>query len=138
MVNYPESGKLWLTKNIGESMQVEQIKLLVIDALEDIKAQDIQVLDVREMTDVTDYMIIASGNSTRQVKALAVNVSTEAKAADIQPMGVEGLDVGEWALVDLGDVIVHVMTPDIRATYNLEKLWADIGTDSERDSTATE
>ena len=119
-------------------MQVEQIKLLVIDALEDIKAQDIQVLDVREMTDVTDYMVIASGNSTRQVKALASNGSTEAKAADIKPLGIEGLDVGEWALVDLGDVIVHVMTPDIRATYNLEKLWSVVDTDSEQDSATVE
>ena len=119
-------------------MQVDEIKLLVIDALEDIKAEDIQVLDVREMTDVTDYMIIASGKSTRQVKALANNVSMEAKGAGIQPLGVEGLDIGEWALVDLNDVIVHIMTPDIRATYNLEKLWVVPDTDSDQESATTE
>lgn len=105
-------------------MQVKELQLLVIDALEDIKAEDIQVLDVTAMTDVTDFMVIATGKSTRQVKALANEVSTQAKAADIQPLGVEGEDVGEWALVDLGDVIVHIMTPQTRATYNLEKLWS--------------
>ncbi len=105
-------------------MQAEDLKLLVIDALEDIKAEDIQVLDVRTMPDFTDYMIIASGKSTRQVKALANEVVIQAKKADHQPMGVEGEDVGEWALVDLGDVIAHVMTPQTRATYNLEKVWS--------------
>lgn len=105
-------------------MQAEELKLLVIDALEDIKAEDIQVLDVRNMTDFTDLMVIATGKSSRQVKALANEVVMQAKAADMQPLGVEGEDVGEWALVDLGDVIVHIMTPQTRATYNLEKLWS--------------
>jgi len=105
-------------------MQAEDLKLLVIDALEDIKAEDIQILDVRTMTDVTDYMIIATGKSTRQVKALANEVVMQAKNADHQPMGVEGEDIGEWALVDLGDVIAHVMTAQTRATYNLEKVWS--------------
>jgi ribosome-associated protein len=110
-------------------MQAEQLKLLVIDALEDIKAQDIKVIDVTKMTDVTDIMIIATGNSTRQVKALANEVVMQAKAAGTQPVGVEGENVGEWALVDLGDVIVHVMTPQTRLTYNLEKLWSVEGDD---------
>jgi ribosome-associated protein len=105
-------------------MQAEQLKLLVIDALEDIKAEDIQVLDVTGMTDVTDMMIIATGKSTRQVKALANEVVMQAKAAGIQPLGVEGENIGEWALVDLGDVIAHIMTPQTRLTYNLEKLWS--------------
>ncbi len=104
-------------------MQADELKLLVIDALEDIKAEDIQILDVMDMTDVTDIMVIATGKSTRQVKALANEVVMQAKAAGIQPMGVEGEDIGEWALVDLGDVIVHIMTPQTRTTYNLEKLW---------------
>jgi ribosome-associated protein len=104
-------------------MQAKELKLLVIDALEDIKAEQIEVLDVTAMTDVTDFMIIATGKSTRQVKALANEVSKQAKAADVQPLGMEGEDVGEWALVDLGDVIVHIMTPQTRSTYNLEKLW---------------
>lgn len=105
-------------------MQAEQLKSLVINALEDIKAEDIQVLDVTEMTDVTDLMIIATGKSSRQVKALANEVVMQAKAAGIQPLGVEGENVGEWALVDLGDVITHIMTPQTRLTYNLEKLWS--------------
>ena len=104
-------------------MRANDLKLLVIDALEDIKAVNIQVLDVSTMTDVTDFMIIATGNSTRQVKALANEVVTQAKAAGIQPMGVEGEDAGEWALVDLGDVITHIMTAQTRSHYNLEKLW---------------
>lgn len=105
-------------------MQAEKLKLLVIDALEDIKAEDIQVLDVTEMTDVTDIMIIATGKSNRQVKALANEVAMQAKAAGVQPLGVEGEGVGDWALVDLGDVITHIMTPQTRLTYNLEKLWS--------------
>lgn len=105
-------------------MQVKELQLLVIDALEDIKAEDIKVLDVTNMTDVTDFMIIATGKSTRQVKALASSVSSQAKVAGILPMGVEGEDVGEWVLVDLGDVIAHILTPEMRATYNLEKLWS--------------
>lgn len=105
-------------------MQAEQLKLLVIDALEEIKAEDIQVLDVTEMTDVTDVMIIATGKTSRQVKALANEVVMQAKAAGVQPLGVEGETVGEWALVDLGDVITHIMTPQTRLTYNLEKLWS--------------
>lgn len=105
-------------------MQANELKLLVIDALEDIKAEDIQVLDVTGMTDVTDIMVIATGKSTRQVKALSNEVVTQSKAAGVKPLGVEGEDVGEWALVDLGDVIVHIMTPQTRVTYNLEKLWS--------------
>jgi len=104
-------------------MQANELKLLVIDALEDIKADQIEVLDVTAMTDFTDFMIIATGKSTRQVKALANEVTMQAKAAGVQPLGVEGEDVGEWALVDLGDVIAHIMTPQTRSTYNLEKLW---------------
>lgn len=105
-------------------MRVQELKLLVIDALEDIKAEDIKVLDVTAMTDVTDFMVIATGKSTRQVKALATQVSMQAKAAGFQPLGMEGEDVGEWALVDLGDVIAHILTPEMRVTYNLEKLWS--------------
>ncbi|PCJ32333.1 MAG: ribosome silencing factor [Gammaproteobacteria bacterium] len=118
-------------------MQVKELQSLVIDALEDIKATDIQVLDVMEMTDVTDYMIIATGNTTRQVKALAHSVSSQAKDAGVQPLGMEGEDIGEWALVDLGDVIVHIMTPQIRATYSLEKLWS-VPAPSDTDSSDSE
>jgi len=116
-------------------MQANELKLLVIDALEDIKAEDIQILDVTNMTDFTDFMIIATGKSSRQVKALASEVAKQAKAAGQQPLGVEGEDVGEWALVDLGDVIVHIMTPQTRSTYNLEKLW-QVPEDTEQQATA--
>jgi ribosome-associated protein len=116
-------------------MQANELKLLVIDALEDIKAEDIQVLDVTGMTDVTDYMVIATGKSTRQVKALANEVAVQAKAAGVKPLGAEGEDVGEWALVDLGDVIAHIMTPETRVTYNLEKLWSVPDTSTEASKT---
>ena len=106
-------------------MEIEELQALVIDALEDVKAIDTRVLDVREKTSVTDVMIISSGNTSRQVKALVNSVVEKAKQAGVQPFGVEGEDVGEWALVDLGDVVVHIMQPTIRAFYNLEKLWGE-------------
>ena len=96
---------------------------LAVDALEDLKGEDIVVLDVRKLTDITDYMIVASGRSGRQVIALAENLVQRAKRSHAPPMGVEGLDVGEWVLVDLRDVVVHVMQPEIRDFYQLEKLW---------------
>ena len=103
-------------------MQTEQIKQLAIDALEDLKAVDMTVLYVHEMTSITDYMIVVSANSNRHLKALADSVIEKAKAAGFRPLGVEGADSGEWGLVDLGDVIVHIMTPAIREFYQIEKL----------------
>lgn len=104
-------------------MQSEQLKELAINALEDIKATDVTTLDVRGITSITDFMIIASANSGRHLKALADNVVEQAKAQGCRPIGVEGEREGEWALVDLGDVVVHVMLPKIREFYQLEKLW---------------
>ena len=104
-------------------MNSEQLSSFVLGALEDIKAQDIVRLQVDEITSVTDYMIVASGTSSRHVKALSVSVIEKARAAGHRPLGVEGEDGGEWVLVDLGDVIVHVMLPRVREFYNLEKLW---------------
>ncbi len=104
-------------------MDSEQLKTLVIDALEDIKAIDITAIDVRDKTSICDVMVIATGNTNRQVKSLADNVIEKAKAAGEQPIGVEGQEASEWILVDLGDVIVHVMQPQIRDFYGLEKLW---------------
>lgn len=106
-------------------MEIEQLQALVIDALEDVKAIDIKVIDVRDKTSVTDVMLIATGNTSRQVKALVNSVVEKAKQAGIKPFGVEGEEHGEWALVDLGDVVVHVMQPAIRDFYNLEKLWGE-------------
>lgn len=106
-------------------MEIEALKKLVIDALEDVKGIDIRALDVREKTSITDIMIIASGNSNRQVKALADSVIERCKQAGVSIFGSEGVETGEWALVDLGDVVVHIMQPSIRDFYNLEKLWGD-------------
>ena len=105
-------------------MNSEQLCTLVVDALDDIKAQDVTTLDVRDMTTVTDYMIVASGTSNRHVQALVENVAEKAKEAGHKPIGVEGEDGGEWVLLDLQDALVHVMLPKVREFYNLEKLWS--------------
>ena len=97
---------------------------IVIAALEDVKGQDVVTIDVRELSDITDTMVVVSGASNRQVKALAQSAVEAGKKAGFQPIGVEGLDEGEWVLVDFGDVIVHVMQPATRAFYELEKLWS--------------
>jgi ribosome-associated protein len=106
-------------------LDLEQMKLAVIDALEDIKAFDISVLDVRKLTSMTSYMIVASANSTRQAKAIADNVREKLKEKGAQLRGTEGEKDGEWVLVDLDDIIVHVMVPAARAYYNLEQLWGE-------------
>lgn len=105
-------------------MEVDQLKDLVIDALEDVKGKDIRVLDVRGKSSVTDVMVIASGTSSRQVKSLADRVVERAKEAGVKPLGMEGEREAEWVLVDLGDVVVHVMQPEIRDFYQIEKLWS--------------
>lgn len=105
-------------------MQTEEIENTAREALEDLKATDIVRFDVRDMTSVTDVMLIASGNSDRHVKSLADAVVTACKKGGCPPLGVEGEREGEWVLVDLGDVVVHVMQPRIREFYALEKLWS--------------
>ena len=107
-----------------QRMNSEQLCTLIVDALNDVKAQDITKLDVRKMTTVTDYMIVASGTSNRHVKALVDNVSEKAREAGHKPIGVEGEEGGEWVLLDLQDALVHVMLPKVREFYNLEKLWS--------------
>ena len=95
----------------------------IVTALEDSKARDVSVLDVRTLTTITDTMVIASGTSDRHVRGLAENLIDACKKVGLRPIGVEGLDSGEWVLVDLPDVLVHVMLPKVRDFYNLEKLW---------------
>lgn len=104
-------------------MQADQLKDIVIDALEDGKALNIQCLDVRDRSNVTDYMLIASGTSRRHVNSVAENVVMKVKEQGLLPLGLEGQDAAEWILVDLGDVVVNVMMPDTRLFYDLEKLW---------------
>ncbi len=104
-------------------MQFNELKKLVISAIEDLKGENIIELDVKGKTSVTDMMIIVSGTSGRHVKSIANNVSSESKKADHPPLGVEGEAQAEWVLVDLGDIVVHVMQPHVREFYDLEKLW---------------
>ena len=104
-------------------MDVDTLKELVLEALDDLKALNPVILDVTELTDVMDYLVIASGTSNRHVKSLASNVSMEAKKRGMRPLGIEGEDAGEWVLVDFGDVVVHVMLPATRDFYDLERLW---------------
>lgn len=104
-------------------MQSAKLTKLVVGALEDLKALDLKILDVSAMTTVTDTMIVVSGTSTRHVKAMADSVVEKSSAAGHRPLGVEGEKEAEWILVDLGDVVVHIMLPQARDFYNLEKLW---------------
>ncbi len=105
-------------------MQSEELRDLVIKTLEDMKAQDIAVLDVRNKTSITDIMIIASGTSSRHVKSMAEAVAFQAKLAGETPLGSEGIQDGEWALVDLNGVVLHAMQSKVRDFYQLERLWS--------------
>ena len=112
----PEANKL-------DANDLEAIVKIAVDALEDIKAKDIVVMDVAHLSPLFERMIIASGDSTRQVKALADNVREKLKEAGVDIIGTEGQAASEWVLVDAGRVVVHVMHPTTRAYYNLEELW---------------
>jgi len=114
-----------VTDSKPSELQTEACKQMALRAVEALKADNVVVLDVRAIASFTDYMIFASGSSTRHVGAIAEAVVEAAKAADQPPVGVEGEEVGEWVLVDLGDVVVHVMLPDVRLYYELEKLWGE-------------
>ena len=103
---------------------LNELKQVVINSLEDMKAKDITLLDVKPLTSVADLMVVASGTSNRHVKAIAENVREQVKKNNIQALGIEGQEAAEWVLVDLGDIIVHIMLPDTRRFYDLEKLWS--------------
>ena len=105
-------------------MRLNKLQKTAVTALEDIKARDITVLDVRKLTSLYDTLIVASAESNRQVKALARHVRDKLAQAGATIIGVEGEEAGEWVLVDAGDIVVHVMQPNVRAYYNLEELWA--------------
>jgi ribosome-associated protein len=104
-------------------MDIGKKQRVVVDALEDIKGRDIQVFDTARMPSMFERVVIASGDSTRQVKALADNVQEKARESGARVYGVEGEAAGEWVLVDLGDVVVHIMHPTVREFYNLEEVW---------------
>jgi len=110
--------------NKAVDVQIEALKRMALDALDDLKAKDVTVIDVRNKTSVTDWIVIATGSSSRHVKSLANSVVTSMKDAGKPVLGVEGEDDGEWVLVDLGDVIVHVMQQQVREFYDLESLWS--------------
>ena len=101
------------------------MRTVITEALEDAKARDVTVLDVRKICDFTDYMMIVSGTSNRHVVSIADKVKDKAAQLRIKPNGIEGLHNGDWVLLDFGDVVVHIMRPQARDFYNLEKLWSD-------------
>ncbi|PJE78992.1 Ribosomal silencing factor RsfS [invertebrate metagenome] len=105
-------------------MNSSDLKTQLIDALEEMKGLDITVLDVKALTDITDYMVIVSGSSNRHVKSLAENVAKRGKEFELSSVRLEGMENAEWVLADLGDVVVHVMLPSTRQFYDLERLWS--------------
>jgi ribosome-associated protein len=105
-------------------MNSSDLLKFILSALEDMKARDIEPLDVADKSSMTDYMVICSGTSRRHTQSIAENLVVEGKKNGIKPLGVEGKDEGEWILVDLGDAIVHIMLPETREFYSLEKLWS--------------
>ena len=110
-------------------MNIEKLQALVIDALEDVKASDIVLFDTSKLTSLFERIIIASGTSNRQTKALAASVRDKIREAGGDVVSIEGEDTGEWVLVDLGDLIVHIMQPPIRNYYRLEEIWGEIPID---------
>jgi ribosome-associated protein len=106
-------------------MQIEALKKLAVEALENLKGQNIVEIDVRGKSTVTDFMVLATGTSNRHVKALVNSVHETVKEQGLQPWGNEGAGVSDWCLLDLGDVVVHVMTESARGFYDLERLWGE-------------
>jgi ribosome-associated protein len=108
-------------------MKAVQIEKIVVAALDDVKGKNVEVFDTRKLTPLFERIVVASGDSNRHVRSLARNVEDKAREAGVAVLSTEGEDVGEWALVDLGDVVVHIMQPAIRSHYALEELWGDKG-----------
>ena len=106
-------------------MDIKTLQALVVDALEDVKAQEIRVYDTMHLTSMFDRIVIASGTSNRQTRALAMSVRDKVKSSGGEIINMEGENTGEWVLVDLGDIVVHIMIPSARAYYNLEQLWGE-------------
>jgi ribosome-associated protein len=110
-------------RKIDLRMDIRKLQKIVVDALEDIKAKDIEVINVTKLTSLFDRVVIASGDSNRQTRALARHVQEKVKEAGGEIISIEGEQTGEWVLVDAGDVVVHIMQPAVRSYYNLEELW---------------
>ncbi len=117
-------------------MEINKLQALVVDALEDIKAKDIEVIDTSKFNSLFDRLIIASGDSNRQTRSLARNVQEKVREAGATVISVEGEETCEWVLVDLGDIVVHVMQPAVRAYYNLEELWSGSAKPSDKSAAA--
>jgi ribosome-associated protein len=117
------AGKLKTADKRMAAKSKASLKTVVIDALADMKALEVKVLDVRGLTDIADFMVIASGTSDRHVRSVAQRVVEKTKEAGFRPHGVEGQQDGDWVLIDLSEMIVHVMLPRVREFYGLEKLW---------------
>ena len=120
----PDAGRNERSRGGGPGS--DELLQLVLADLEELQAGDVEILDVRELTDVTDFMVVATGRTNRHVRAITDLVVVSAKHRDAPPIGVEGEREGDWVLVDLGDVVVHVMRPEARELYQLEKLWSPI------------
>ena len=118
-------------------MKLPQLEKLVVDALEDIKGRDIEVINTTKLTSLFDAIVVACGDSNRQVRSLARNVQDKAREAGLEVLSCEGEETGEWVLVDLGDIVVHVMQPAIRSYYKLEELWGGKGPERVRRAAST-
>lgn len=110
-----------------EPLSPAELRDLIVASLDELKGRSILALDVTKLTDVTDYMVLASGTSVRHIRALVDHLRDTAKQCAVHILGVEGQETGKWVLVDLGDVVVHVMEDETRTFYDLERLWSDIG-----------
>ncbi len=113
-----------------QSEQVQQLRDQLLGSLDDLKAIDVRSINVSKFSDVTDWMVLASGTSNRHVRALVNRVVEDLKETDTRPLGVEGRESSEWVLVDYGDVVLHVMQAETRRFYDLERLWADLPAES--------